>query len=340
MFSSVRNSELKGTPVLHVTNGDAAAGRIRALGLPGDLLPWRDVLHDGPVPRCADDSELRRVRARFLADCGWTRYEQALDGLESRDFQLGQALESTEVHLWFEPDLYDQLQLLQVLDLIRRTDGIAEVFLVSSDDFLAMASSEQLLAWNEARVRVTEAHLAIGTRVWDAFRASDPLELGRQATQNLQVLPYLGQALKRLIDEYPSVSDGLARSERQALAAIWSGDCTAEEAFRASAAREEFAYLGDGSFERYLVRLGAGATPLLRFADGSTIKGAEPDDPGRSFWRRRLTLTEHGSAVLDGSVNRETLLPLDRWIGGVHLSADTPRWRRDPDGDTLIVEQN
>ena len=114
----------------------------------------------------------------------------------------------------------------------------------------------------------------------------------------------------------------------------------AEEVFRAAAAREEFADLGDGSFERYLVRLGAGETPLIRFVDGSTFDEAELDDPARSLWRRPLALTEHGSAVMDGRVNRETLLPLDRWIGGVHLSTDTPRWRRDPDGDTLIVEQN
>ena len=326
--------------MLHVTNGDSAAERIRALGLPGDVLPWRDVLHDGPVPRCADDAELRCVRARFLADCGWTGYDQALDGLESRDVQLGQALGSTDVQLWFEPDLYDQLQLLQVLDFSRRTGGSAQLFLVSSDDFLAMATSEQLVAWHQARVRVTEAHFAIATSVWDAFRAPDPLELGRHATEDLQLLPYLAQALKRLIEEYPSVSDGLARSERQALEAIRSGASMAEEVFRAAAAREEFAYLGDGSFERYLVRLGAGETPLIRFVDGSTFDEAELDDPARSLWRRPLALTEHGSAVMDGRVNRETLLPLDRWIGGVHLSTDTPRWRRDPDGDTLIVEQN
>lgn len=326
--------------MLHVTNGDSAAERIRALGLSGDVLPWRDVLHDGPVPRCADDAELRRVRARFLADCGWTGYDQALDGLQSRDVQLGQALGSTEVQLWFEPDLYDQLQLLQVLDFSRRHGGAAQLFLVSSDDFLAMATREQLLAWHQERVRVSEAQLAIGTRVWNAFRSPDPLELGRHATEDLQILPYLSQALKRLIEEYPSVSDGLARSERQALEAIRSGACVAEEAFRAAAAQEEFSYLGDGSFERYLVRLAAGETPLIRSVDGSTIEEAELDDPARSLWRRPLALTEYGSAVLDGRVNRETLLPLDHWIGGVHLSAETPRWRRDPGGDTLIVKQN
>ena len=34
---------------------DAAVERLRAGGMTGDILPWRDVLHDGPVP---EDVEL------------------------------------------------------------------------------------------------------------------------------------------------------------------------------------------------------------------------------------------------------------------------------------------
>ena len=325
--------------MLHVTNGDSAAEQIRALGLPGEVLPWRDVLHDGPVPRCTVDAELRRVRARFLADCGWTGYEQALDGLEVRDRKLRTALESCEVYLWFEPDMYDQLQLIQALDICRRKQGTYPVFLVTSDDFLSMATGEQLLAWHQARLLVSDEHLAAGTRAWEAFQAPDPSGLEREALEDQECLPYLGPALRRLVEEYPSSADGLARSERQALEAIAAGACTAERAFRASAAREEFAYLGDGSFERYLVRLGAGKTPLIRFSDGGSIGPAVLDDPARRFWSRDLALTEHGSSVLAGRVNRIELLPLDRWIGGVRLTDGAPGWQRDPGSGRLIVEQ-
>ena len=31
--------------MLHITNGDAAADRLRRAGLPGDVLAWRDTLH-------------------------------------------------------------------------------------------------------------------------------------------------------------------------------------------------------------------------------------------------------------------------------------------------------
>jgi hypothetical protein len=183
-------------------------------------------------------------------------------------------------------------------------------------------------------------HLAAGTRAWESFQAPDPSGLEREALEDPKCLPYLGPALRRLIEEYPSSADGLARSERQALEAIADGACTAEKAFRTSAAREDFAYLGDGSFEQYLVHLGAGTTPLIRFSDGGTIEPASLDDPARSFWSRDLTLTEHGSSVLDGRVKSIELLPLDRWIGGVRLTAGGPEWLRDAHSGRLIVEQH
>ena len=39
---------------------------LRGTGLADTILPWRDVLHEGPVPDVPDD-ELRRVRTAFLA---------------------------------------------------------------------------------------------------------------------------------------------------------------------------------------------------------------------------------------------------------------------------------
>lgn len=39
---------------LHISNGDHAAERIRFAGITGDVVPWRDVLHEGPALNRAD----------------------------------------------------------------------------------------------------------------------------------------------------------------------------------------------------------------------------------------------------------------------------------------------
>src|SRR5215212_2947975 len=56
--------------LLHVTNGESAGNTLRQTSLGGAVLPWQDVLHEGPVP-ALPRQELLRLRARFLADCGW-----------------------------------------------------------------------------------------------------------------------------------------------------------------------------------------------------------------------------------------------------------------------------
>src|SRR5262249_10601643 len=96
--------------VLHVTNGDSVAGTLAASGVAGQVLAWRDVLCDGPVPGGLTPQELRRVRAEHLA----ARYERDVavidEELAKRDHVLDTYAKG-EYRLWFEADLHDQLQL-------------------------------------------------------------------------------------------------------------------------------------------------------------------------------------------------------------------------------------
>jgi hypothetical protein len=52
--------------VLHITSGDSAAQGIRDAGIPGNVLPRRDLLHEGPVPQGITLDQLRVTRARFM----------------------------------------------------------------------------------------------------------------------------------------------------------------------------------------------------------------------------------------------------------------------------------
>jgi hypothetical protein len=40
----------QGGNMLHITNGDSVGGTLRQTGLPGDILAWKDILHEGPAP--------------------------------------------------------------------------------------------------------------------------------------------------------------------------------------------------------------------------------------------------------------------------------------------------
>ena len=101
--------------MLHVTNGDSTVETMRRAHIAGDIISWRDVLHEGPVPALSA-AELRPLRAQFLATMAPVGAADIEADLRARDERLGAAVESGEpVVLWFEHDLYDQLQLLQIL---------------------------------------------------------------------------------------------------------------------------------------------------------------------------------------------------------------------------------
>ena len=103
-----------GAATLHVTNGDIAADLLRRAGLAGDALVWADVLHEGPVPGGLDDDGLRRARAGFLAGVDGTDAAEVRRRFEDRDRALAAGRDGRYL-LWFEADLYCQLQLAQIL---------------------------------------------------------------------------------------------------------------------------------------------------------------------------------------------------------------------------------
>ena len=118
--------------VLHVHNGDSAAGTLRRSNLGGTILAYADVLHEGPVPAGLDDSELREVRARFIGGGDYGTPDEILSQLQEMDATLERLPEYDEVVLWFEHDLYDQLQLVDALALAHTQEGAPELIVIGS----------------------------------------------------------------------------------------------------------------------------------------------------------------------------------------------------------------
>ncbi|KAB2958491.1 MAG: DUF1835 domain-containing protein [Thermoanaerobaculia bacterium] len=307
--------------MLHVTNGDAAAEAIRSTGLDGAVLVWRDVLHEGPVPGGASVLELREIRAGFLARCGWAERAQALADFAARDERLGTALRSgEEVVLWFEDDLFDQLQLVQVLDRVASGAGRARVTAVSTESYFGLLPAPEMTA-AFARARLLEApEFVLARTAWAAFRSEDPRGLEALLAAGTEELPALEPALRRLLEQFPGVTDGLSRSERQALAALAGGALPFEELFDRAQRSEERRFLGDLVFRHYLDGLAQPPAPLLASSEEGEV------------WR----LTDLGRRVIHGEADRLAFARLDRWLGGVRLVAPHRVWRWDAAGARLV----
>ena len=307
-------------PLLHLTNGESAGNTLRQTGLGGAVLSWQDVLHEGPVPAVAP-AELRVVRARFLSECGWGSERSLLDSFERRDRLFEHALEAqTRVVLWFEPDVYDQLQLLQALALA----GDAELELIQADEDLGPLPADELEALWPSRRPVTEGMRALARDAWDAFRAPEPAGLAELLERDTAALPHLGNALRRLLEELPDARTGLTRTERQLLEPLLEGLKRPAELYLASQAREEAVFLGDAWAWKRLAEL----APLVE-----ELPAPPPLGDPRDFATTRVTLTQLGRDVLAGKADRMETDPPTRWLGGTRLDGT---WRWDGATESLL----
>lgn len=108
--------------MLHITNGDVAVHLIQAARIPGDVFAWQDVLHEGPMPGSRSLAELSEIRARFGVTQGWGTLSDLQAQFRQHDARVAAFADYAEVILWFERDLYDQLQLIQLLDWFARQE--------------------------------------------------------------------------------------------------------------------------------------------------------------------------------------------------------------------------
>jgi len=331
--------------LLHITNGDTAAALLAAADLGGEILPWRDVLHDGPVPVGESLESLSELRADYLTARFAQDREDVRADMARRDATLRRAGQFDAVVLWFEHDLYDQLQILQILDSLAGASP-ARAQMICIDRFpgiepfhgLGQLRPEQIAGLWSRRQPLTAAQVDLARRGWRAFTAADPTALAALRAGDTAALPFLDAALGRLMAEYPSRDDGLPGTERGILAAVADGCDTPGGLFRDHQRREAAPFMGDWSFWWRLAGLCAGPAPLLTPTDGE-FRYPPAQDIDADFKAQRFALTGAGRRVLAGAADAVKLNGFDRWIGGVHLHAAGTDWRYDARADQILEKR-
>jgi hypothetical protein len=319
--------------LLHVANGTSTTMTIEAAGIPGTTSIWADPLHDGPVPGGLDDDALTALRTEHHAlspesadpTNDMRRWRQVIADHDAYD----------ELVLWFEHDLFDQVNLIQLLTFIGahvpRTKPVSLICINSfpgRPDFhgLGELAPDELASLLPSRRRVEQAQYELAERAWSAFRQPTPeplnaliggLEGGskdpqpRGDPQPRTSLPFLARALERFLQEYPWVGDGLSRSERRLMTLASEGRADWPAVFPRMHEGEDAYYVSDTELIDLKDTLTTASPPLLAETNGT------------------LSLTAAGRDVLDGHADRVKLCGIDRWFGGVHLQGHEVAWRWD-----------
>jgi hypothetical protein len=315
---------------LHVASGHATTGTIETAGIPGTLSVWAEVLHEGPVPEGVSDDELRAIRARHVAGPGGVA-EDVLSELREWERTLDTFPDYDELVLWYEHDLFDQLNLIQVLDRLSRAhqSSSTRISLISIGSFpgrpafkgMGELTPAELGPLFETRQPVREDQYSLARRAWKAFRSPDPREIEALLSTDTSAWPFLGPALARHLQEFPSTVNGLSRCEQRLLDLVDAGYVDVRKAFPRMHDGETHFYIGDLSFWNLVSALARSSPPLLDIVESDTRE---------SFPRATCAITAAGQDVRRGTADRIRLCGLDRWLGGVHLDGADRPWRWDP----------
>jgi len=328
---------LDGSTHLHVMNGGAAAERLRRAGVAGPVVVWSDLLHEGPTPLTEDPEVWRAARADWLASMGFGTADTLRQGLTDADNTVGDLSDSRERVLWFEHDLYDQLLLIRHLHRFERlgSETRCPVSLICIGEFpgirrfvgLGQLEPDQIVSLLDTRQTLTVEHLQLGAEIWRAYCDPDPRSLLRWLGEDTSLFPYLRPALLRHFQQYPSVLNGLGRTEHavlEVLVAQAEDVVTAGGLFGKCQDLEEAPFLGDAVFYDYLKRLAGEPDPaIVLHGDGVTAS-------------TRVVLTGTGRGLHQGRIDRVATNGIDRWLGGVRLQGRGPVWRWDDAQSTLV----
>lgn len=313
-------------PTLHLRCGSDIQQSLQIAGFMGDFLEFVDPYCQGPVPPDANQPEFLEKRARFIASAYSIALPDARQRLLREYSRLQQSSTYPRVVLWFEHDSYDQLILVYVLHHYAQTQLPQQLDLICISQFpgiqrfigLGQLSPEELRLLWEGRQPVTPQQLALGESAWQALTATTPAALADLIQTGTPALPTLAPALRRHLQELPWVSDGLSLTERLTLEILSESDpLRAGQIFeRLTQIYEPLPYLGGTMYWQILRQMTQ--APILIELEARSSSAPWP--------QRWLRCSDLGRSLLAGQGHRLQLSQIDRWVGGVCLTAGEPLW--------------
>jgi len=296
--------------VLHVFNGDSAAGSFRQAQPNAELLVCRDAVSAGPAPAQFGQPWID-TRAKFLAEAYGA---DAAADLEATERALAGFRGYDEIVLWYGHDLFCLVVMLSHAARLATAElAGTRIAIVCPDGSareprfccLGELPPAKLSALIEAKVVIDPAWIRAAAHAWAAYTAPDPTALNALPSH-----PLLRRALALHAARFPDKHTGLGRIEHQAVARLAEGDASFGELFRQHRAKLYDYDWGDLQFRDELNALLDRERPLIAEEQG------------------RYSITENGRAALAGDTALGLAERGGRHLGGVALEPAHP-WRYD-----------
>ncbi len=210
---------------LHITNGDNFTQKLEKLQLKGEIITWREMLCEGKTETNVGSESFWKTRFEFLHK----NYKVSKSWFVEKTLKEYRSLcnhkQQDHIILWFEYDLFCQINLLAVLSWLKTYRRHAEISLVcsgredTSDKLYSLndLSDEQLLELYKNRKILSQGDIEYADYVWQLYCSDNPIRLENLTDYQDYQFTYLADAIKAHLHRFPTIRNGLNAVENKVL---------------------------------------------------------------------------------------------------------------------------
>jgi len=211
--------------LLHITNGDVFTQRLSSLNLNGDVITWREMLCEGKTLTNVGSESFWKTRFEFLNKNYKVSKSSFIEKTLKEYRSLCNHKQQDQIVLWFEYDLFCQVNLLAVVSWLKANRKYAQISLVcsgkqdDSDNLYALneLSNEQLLKLYDNRVVLSQDDIEYADYVWQLYCSDNPMRLENLSDFKNYKFDYLSDAISAHLRRFPSLKNGLNDMENNIL---------------------------------------------------------------------------------------------------------------------------
>jgi hypothetical protein len=289
--------------LLHITNGDSLTDRLKALNLKGDIITWREMLCEGKTLTNVGSESFWKTRFEFLNK----NYKVSKSWFVEKTLKEYRSLcnhkQQDQIVLWFEYDLFCQINMLAVISWLKTHRKYAQISLVCSGNEdetdkmygLGDVSDEKLLELYENRTELSMNDIEFADYVWQLYCSDNPIRLENLTDFNNYQYDYLSDAIKAHLKRFPTIKNGLNDIENHVLQLSFDKKPKSKRELLRTVLTDQGVYgFGDSQYDRIITTL----RPLYS-----------------SF--NPVRLTKKGKEILEGKTSYySTIQDNDAYLGG------------------------
>jgi hypothetical protein len=216
------------TPPLHLLNGDQLAYQLQGASYFQTHFVFREALIVGPVGGTTL-VEFWKLRTEFITSSYGVTAEEYNQKTISEIERLRSLPEDAEICLWFEDDLFCQVNLWFLLAMLSdkprlRLFRVFPPTTIGKDqwDGFGQATLDSLEEAFEARVPFCDQDVQLGKALWQAYRSQDWEEFKSLSRQPSPCFQSLEEVCQAQLERLPDVN-GLGKPERIIYEILGSG---------------------------------------------------------------------------------------------------------------------